>query len=73
MATNTYSTAAPAQRSAAFGNSILGNLRRSMQRWSEQNRIRTELHMMTARELADLGLAPSDIDDVATGRYRRGD
>ncbi len=72
MATNTYSTAATAQRSApVFTNTVLGSLRRTMHRWQEQSRIRAELNMMSNRELADLGLVASDINDVAAGRYRR--
>ncbi len=71
MATNSYTTTA-AQRSAPItGSSVFGGLRRTLQRWQEQSRIRAELNMMSHRELADLGLMASDINDVATGRYRR--
>ncbi len=42
-------------------------------RWQERGRIRFELKQMNSRELADLGLNPSDIDYVANGTYRRGE
>ena len=44
----------------------------ALERNQEQARIRDELSLMNSRELADLGLVRSDIDDVATGAYRRG-
>ena len=44
----------------------------AMERNQEQARIRDELAHMNSRELADLGLMHSDIDDVADGSYRRG-
>ena len=39
---------------------------------AEKARIREELETMSGRELADLGLSYSDINDVANGTYRRG-
>lgn len=42
-----------------------------LERNQEQARIRDELSQMNSRELADLGLTHSDIDDVAAGTYRR--
>lgn len=44
----------------------------ALERNQEQARIRDELSHMSPRELADLGLMHSDINDVATGTYRRG-
>lgn len=44
----------------------------AFERNGDQARVRSELSHMSSRELADLGLMPSDINDVATGRYRRG-
>jgi uncharacterized protein YjiS (DUF1127 family) len=52
---------------------LLDGLRAAYARWQEQARIRYELQQMTTRELADLGLSPSDINDVASGAYRRGE
>ncbi len=43
----------------------------ALERNQEQARVRDELSHMSSRELADLGLMHSDIDDVATGTYRR--
>ncbi len=43
----------------------------AMERNQEQARIREELSHMSPRELADLGLMASDINDVAAGTYRR--
>lgn len=43
----------------------------ALERNQEQARIRDELSHMSSRELADLGLMQSDINDVATGNYRR--
>lgn len=69
MATNTITHSAA--RTTVSGNSFIAAFRRSMHRWSEQSRIRAELNSMSPRELADLGLNPSDIDEVARGTYRR--
>ena len=44
----------------------------ALERNQEQARVRNELSQMSSRELADLGLLHSDINDVATGAYRRG-
>ncbi len=44
----------------------------ALERNQEQARVRDELSHMSSRELADLGLMHSDINDVATGVYRRG-
>lgn len=72
MAINTFITStAPRTEAPVFGGGIMGSMRRVMHRWSEQARIRAELNAMTARELADLGINPSDIDDVARGTFRR--
>ena len=50
---------------------ILDNFKRLLRRSNEKSRIAFELNQMSSRELADLGLSPSDIPDVASGRYRR--
>ncbi len=44
----------------------------ALQHQQEQARITGELMQMTTRELADLGLSPADIPDVARGTFRRG-
>jgi uncharacterized protein YjiS (DUF1127 family) len=44
----------------------------ALERNQEQARIHDELSHMSSRELADLGLMHSDINDVAAGTYRRG-
>lgn len=70
MATDTLTKTRPA--TAAHPLAALNRAATSAwRRWSEQSRIRAELRSMTARELADLGINPSDIDDVARGTFRR--
>ena len=71
MATTTSAVPAAARRSASGRPATFPKLRAAFGRWQEQARIRFELQQMSARELADLGLNPSDIDDVARGTYRR--
>lgn len=38
--------------------------------WQQKRRIKAELMALDDRELADIGLARSDIERVANGRYR---
>jgi uncharacterized protein YjiS (DUF1127 family) len=52
--------------------SVFTRIISALARSQEQARIRNELSQMSARELADLGLMTSDINDVAAGTYRRG-
>lgn len=69
MATTTTTTRflpAPAPIFSAFSRLIA-----LFERSSEKARIRHELASMSDRELADLGLNYSDIDDVASGTYSR--
>lgn len=73
MATNTSAASAIGRRPATGRAPMFQNLRDAFGRWQERSRIRFELQQMNSRELADLGLNPSDIDDVANGSYRRGD
>lgn len=72
MATNTTAVSGVAERRKSRS-VIMHELRATFARWQERARIRFELQQMTTRELADLGLMPSDISDVANGTYRRGE
>ncbi len=73
MAINTSAVTAIGRRPVSGRATIMQDLRAAFGRWQERSRIRFELQQMSSRELADLGLNPSDIDDVANGSFRRGD
>jgi uncharacterized protein YjiS (DUF1127 family) len=70
---NTTADTAVSRRAALGRPSITQNIRAAFSRWQERSRVRFELQQMNIRELSDLGLNPSDIDDVADGTYRRGE
>ena len=72
MTTNLTATTAIGRRSVTGRTSLFNDLRLAYARWQERARIRFELRQMNPRELADLGLNPSDINDVANGTYLRG-
>ncbi len=73
MAINTSTVTTIGRRPATGRASIIQDLRDAYGRWQERSRIRLELQQMSSRELADLGLSHSDIDDVANGSFRRGE
>ena len=69
MATTTTNTRVIPAPSPIF--SLFSRIVSAFERHAEQARIREELATMSGRELADLGLSYSDINDVAAGTYRR--
>lgn len=69
MATSTTTTRFMPAPAPIF--SFFWRMVEALERNQEQARVRDELSHMSSRELADLGLMHSDINDVATGAYRR--
>ena len=68
-----YSTTSPTRALPAPApvSNFFHRIARAFETNQEQARIVRELSLMSTRELADLGLSPSDIPDVARGAYRR--
>ena len=70
MATTTTNTRVIPAPAPIFN--LFSRIISAFERSAEKARIREELETMSGRELADLGLNFSDINDVAAGTYRRG-
>lgn len=56
---------------AGFHGLSLGALVATLMTWNMQRTTRNQLNTLSDRELADIGLARTDIEAVAQGRFRR--
>lgn len=50
---------------------IFNRIASDYRRWREQRRTVSELSRLSTRQLEDIGLAPYQIEDAASGKYRR--
>ncbi len=71
MATRSSTPTQTAVIAAAPFPGVWQAFRHRFARWQDANRIADELHLLSARELADLGLSQSDVTAVIRGTYRR--
>ncbi len=54
---------------AGFQGLSLGALIATLKTWNDERITRNQLHALTDRELADVGLTRADIDHVVKGRF----